>query len=83
MTPWSRVARDRPPHRVFVDAILGDRADAVLCEARRFHSDLVMLQAADGELVAPDGATDRVLRSAGCPVFVVPSRENAPLVSTR
>lgn len=77
MTPWSHVARDRPSHRVFVDAVLGDRADAVLGEARRFHSDLVMLQAANDEPAAPDGATDRVLRSAECPVLVIPSADNA------
>ena len=68
---------DRPSHRVFVDAVLGDRADAVLGEARRFHSDLVMLQAANDEPAAPDGATDRVLRSAECPVLVIPSADNA------
>jgi nucleotide-binding universal stress UspA family protein len=83
MTPWSTVARDRPSHRVFVDAVLGDRADALLGEARRFHSDLVMLQAAEDEPTAPDGVTDRVLRSAECPVLVIPSVDVAQCAATR
>lgn len=82
-TPWSRIARDRPAHRVFVDAVVGDRADAVLAEAKRFHSDLLMLQPLDDELVAPNGATDRVLRSAECPVLVLPSADCTPFTPTR
>jgi nucleotide-binding universal stress UspA family protein len=73
VTPWSRVARELPPQRVFVDAVLGDPADAVLAESRRFKSELVMLQA--GDWMAKDDATDpvtRVIRRSECPVLVIP-----------
>jgi nucleotide-binding universal stress UspA family protein len=83
MTPWSRVARERPPHRVFVDAVLGDTADAVLSEAQRFGTELVLLEAAEDDLTRPGSATNRVLRNAECPVLVVPSVENARLTPTR
>lgn len=83
MTPWSRVARERPPHRVFVDAVLGDPADAVLTEARRFGTDLLMLQAQDDETAAPDNPTNRVLRRSECPVLVIPSADNSRLTATR
>ena len=49
-TPWSRVARQRPPHRVFVDAVLGDSAQAVLAESKRFGTELVLMQAPDDEI---------------------------------
>jgi len=80
-TTWSRVARELPPHRVFVDAVLGERADAVLSEARRFHTELVLLQAPDDRQA--DEATDRVLRESECPVLVIPSADNARLMDTR
>jgi nucleotide-binding universal stress UspA family protein len=80
-TAWSRIARELPPHRVFVDAVLGERADAVLSEARRFHTELVLLQAPDD--CQAEGATDRVLRESECPVLVIPSGDNARLMDTR
>jgi nucleotide-binding universal stress UspA family protein len=83
MTPWSRVARERPPHRVFVDAVLGDPADAVLTEARRFGTELLLLQAPDDGTAGPDSATNRVLRRSECPVLVIPSVESTRLMVTR
>ena len=82
-TPWSRVARQRPPHRVFVDAVLGDCADAVLSESKRFHTELVLLQAPDDADTQHENPTSRVLRESECPVLVVPSADNAGLMDTR
>lgn len=81
-TPWSRVARELPSHRVFVDAVLGDRADAVLAESRRFGTELVLLQAPDDGTVT-DSSIDRVLRRSQCAVLVVPSADTARSMPTR
>lgn len=81
-TPWSRVARELPPHRVFVDAVLGDRADAVISESRRFGTELVLLQAPDDSTVT-DSSIDRVLRRSQCAVLVVPSADTARSLPTR
>lgn len=75
MTPWSRIARELPPQRVFVDAVLGDAAEAVISESRRFKSDLVLLQAAD-EINESTDAIARVLRRTECPVLVIPPTES-------
>jgi len=77
--PWTDVAHDLPPDHVFVDAVLGEPADAVLAEARRFDSDLVLLPA-PAETGA-NGATpvDRVLRASACAVLVVPPLEHPPI----
>lgn len=82
-TPWSRVARQRPPHRVFVDAVLGDSAQAVLAESKRFGTELVLLQAHDDTDTQSGDPTSRVLREAACPVLVVPCADNARLIDTR
>lgn len=82
-TPWSRVARQRPPHRVFVDAVIGDSAEAVLAESKRFGTELVLLQAPEEVDNARDNPTSRVLREAACPVLVVPSADNSRMVDTR
>ena len=82
-TPWSRVARQRPPHRVFVDAVLGDSAEAVLSESKRFGTELVLLQAPEDADAQRDNPTSRVLREAACPVLVVPSADNTRLTDTR
>ena len=83
-TPWSRVARARPAHRVFVDAVVGDRADAVLAESKRFGTELVLLQAPDDDDTAgPANPVSRVLRSSECPVLVIPSVDNSRLMPTR
>jgi len=82
-TPWSRVARQRPPHRVFVDAVIGDSAEAVLAESRRFGTELVLLQAPEEADLPRDNPTNRVLREAECPVLVVPSADNIRLMDTR
>jgi nucleotide-binding universal stress UspA family protein len=82
-TPWSRVARQRPPHRVFVDAVLGDSAEAVLAESKRFGTELVLLQAPEDSDTQRDNPTSRVLREAECPVLVVPSADNIRLMDTR
>lgn len=72
-TPWSRVARQLGAQRVFVDAVLGDTADAVLAESRRFKSDLVLMQAPDETLGDTTDAVARVMRRSSCPVLVIPS----------
>jgi len=82
-TPWSRVARQRPPHRVFVDAVIGDSAEAVLAESKRFGTELVLLQAPEESDAPRDNPTSRVLREAECPVLVVPSADNLRLMDTR
>ena len=83
-TPWSRVARQRPSNRVFVDAVLGDSAHAVLTESKRFGTELVLLQAPEGDAdTNRDNPTSRVLREAACPVLVVPSADNLRLIDTR
>ena len=82
-TPWSRVARQRPSNRVFVDAVLGDSAQAVLTESKRFGTELVLLQAPDGDADTQRDPTSRVLREAACPVLVVPSADNLRLMDTR
>jgi hypothetical protein len=82
-TPWSRVARQRPSNRVFVDAVLGDSAQAVLTESKRFGTELVLLQAPDGDADTQRDPTSRVLREAACPVLVVPSADNVRLMDTR
>jgi nucleotide-binding universal stress UspA family protein len=82
-TPWSRVARQRPSHRVFVDAVLGDSAQAVLSESKRFGTELVLLQAPEDADSQRDNPTSRVLREAACPVLVVPSADNIRLIDTR
>jgi len=81
-TPWSRVARELPPHRVFVDAVLGDRAEAVLAESRRFGTELVLLQAPDDGTLT-DSSIDRVLRRSECAVLVVPSADTVRSTPTR
>ena len=53
----------------------------VLSEARRFHTELVLLQSPDDG--QGDGATNRVLRESQCPVLVIPSGDNARLMDTR
>ena len=82
-TPWSRVARHRPPQSVFVDAVLGDSVQAVLSESKRFGTELVLLQAPEDADCQPDNPTSRVLREAECPVLVVPSADNIRLMDTR
>lgn len=81
-TPWRRLARKLPPQRVFVDAVPGDRADAVLAESQRFGTELVLLQAPDEDLPF-DSSTSRVLRGSACPVLVFPSATRRELVSDR
>jgi len=71
-TPWCRVARQLPPQRVFVDAVLGEQAEAVLSESRRFKSELVLMQAPDEEVADTADAVGRVLRRSECPVLVIP-----------
>lgn len=79
-TPWTHVAHDIPPERVLVDAVLGDEGDAVLAEAKRFDSDLVLLQPPTGETSADaTEPVDRVLRSSECAVLVVPPLEHPPV----
>jgi nucleotide-binding universal stress UspA family protein len=82
-TPWTRIARERPPQRVFVDAVIGDSADAVLAESKRFGTELVLLQAPEDADTQRDNPTSRVLREAECPVLVVPSANNIRLIDTR
>ena len=82
-TPWSRVARQRPPNRVFVDAVVGDSAEAVLAESKRFGTELVLLQAPEDSDTQRDNPTSRVPREAECPVLVVPSADNIRLMDTR
>ena len=78
-TPWTHVAHDLPPDRVLVDAVLGDEGEAVLAEAKRFDSDLVLLPAPTGETSADArDPVDRVLRSSECAVLVVPPLEHPP-----
>jgi len=81
-TPWSRVGRQLPSYRVFVDAVLGDRAEVVLSESRRFGTELMLLQAPD-DGTPPDNSLDRVLRRAECAVLVVPSADAARSMPTR
>lgn len=81
-TPWSRVGRQLPSYRVFVDAVLGDRAEVVLAESRRFGTELVLLQAPD-DGSAPDNSLDRVLRRAECAVLIVPAADAARSMQTR
>lgn len=77
--PWNRVARELPPQRVFVDAVLGDRAEAVLAEARRFNTELLMLEAPDDEATeTPSTSVDAVLVQSHCPVFVIPAADDLP-----
>jgi nucleotide-binding universal stress UspA family protein len=78
-TSWNRIARELPPQRVFVDAVLGDQAEAVLSEARRFSTELVMLEAPDEE--QSDGeseSVDCVLAQSHCPVLVIPATDELP-----
>ena len=82
-TPWTRLARDLPRDRVFVDAVIGDRAEAVLAESRRFRSELVLLQVPDDEAPGPTAPVDRVLRRSECPVLVIPPLENETFMGTR
>lgn len=76
-TMWNRIARELPPQRVFVDAVLGDNAEAVLAEARRFSSELVMVQAPEDENAkGPSTRIDSVLVHSHCPVLVVPATDD-------
>jgi nucleotide-binding universal stress UspA family protein len=76
---WNRIARELPPQRVFVDAVLGDHAEAVLSESRRFSTELVMLEAPD-DADATDESTsvDSVLVRSHCPVLVIPVTDDKP-----
>jgi nucleotide-binding universal stress UspA family protein len=75
-TTWNRIARELPAQRVFVEAVVGDRAEAVLCEARRFSTELVMLEAPDDdESGAESTSVDSVLVQSHCPVLVIPANE--------
>jgi nucleotide-binding universal stress UspA family protein len=79
ITTWNRIARELPPQRVFVDAVLGDPAEAVLSEARRFRSELVMLEAPDDEeMESEPSSVDSVLVQSHCPVLVIPISDEAP-----
>ena len=75
--PWTDVARELPPERVFVDAMVGDNVEAVLAEARRFASDLVVLEAPDNDDAPAVNPFDRVLLRSECPVLVIPPVEDA------
>ena len=76
-TPWNRVARELPPQRVFVDAVSGDAAKAVLEEARRFSTELVMLEAPDEEPTeTPATSVDAMLVQSHCPVLVIPATDD-------
>jgi nucleotide-binding universal stress UspA family protein len=75
--PWTDVARELPPERIFVDAMVGDNAEAVLGEARRFASDLVVLEAPESDDVANVSPFDRILLRSECPVLVIPPLEDA------
>ena len=78
-TAWSRIARELPPQRVFVDAVLGDQAEAVLSEARRFSTELVMLEAPDDrESDSESASVDSVLVQSHCPVLVIPATDELP-----
>src|SRR5690348_5365679 len=76
---WNRVARELPPHRVFVDAVLGDRAEAVLAEARRFNTELVMLEAPEEVAIeSRSSSVDALLVQSPCPVLVIPATADLP-----
>ena len=78
-TLWNRVARELPPQQVFVDAVLGDHAEAVLSEARRFGTELVMLEAPDDEAAKDESTSvDSVLARSHCPVLVIPATDETP-----
>lgn len=76
-TMWNRIARELPPQRVFVDAVLGDSAEAVLAEARRLRTELVMVEAPDENMGNP-GSVDSVLVQSHCPVLVIPAMSDLP-----
>ncbi len=84
-TPWTRVAHDVPPERVMVDAMFGEPADVVLSEARRFGTELVLLESPAYAATAEEvpAAVDRVLRRSECAVLVVPPLEYAPPSAAR
>jgi hypothetical protein len=78
-TPWTRVGRELPSERVFVDAVLGEQGEVVLAEAKRFDSDLVLLSPPAGETSAEaTEPVDRVLRDSECAVLVVPPLGHPP-----
>ncbi|HKW49979.1 MAG TPA: universal stress protein [Gemmatimonadaceae bacterium] len=77
-TMWHRIARELPPQRVFVDAVPGDSAGAVLAEARRFRTDLVMVDAPDESIENPMTPVDSVLLQTHCPVLVIPATDDQP-----
>lgn len=76
-TPWTRVTDGFAPDRVFVDAVLGERTDAVIAEAERFNSELVLLEApSDAEAADASTSVDPLLDRSPCPVLVIPPLDN-------
>jgi nucleotide-binding universal stress UspA family protein len=75
---WRHLAAAAPAGRVFTDAAWGDPTEAILAEAERFDSDLIVLD--DRTLRAihqalADEPADPLLRAAGCAVLVVVARD--------
>lgn len=81
--PWTLVGQHLPQERVLVDAVLGEQGDAVLAEARRFDSDLVLFATPPEDRGDRPSPVDRVLRSSECAVLVVPPLEHPPLEDNR
>ena len=70
---WRRLLADRPPGRVFTDAVAGDATSGILAEADRFRSGLIVV---DDRALAPARRpdADRLLRETARPLLVVPGR---------
>jgi len=68
---WRRLLADRPPGRVFTDAVSGDAAAGILAEADRFRCGLIVV---DDRALAParHPDADRLLRETARPLLVVP-----------
>lgn len=77
MSLWTDAARELPAERVFVDAIAGDSTEAVLTEAHRFGSDLLVLEAPENHGETAPAPIDQVLLRSECPVLVIPPLEDA------
>jgi len=72
-TPLSRVTDGFAPDRIFVEAVLGERADTVIAEARRFNAELLLLEAPwDTDVADASTSVERLLERSPCPVLVIP-----------